>query len=125
MATDTYNKVFSMHGIIMVFLFLVPSVPATIGNFLIPLMVGARDLAFPKINLLSWYLYVIGGDFHPRGHGARRRRYRLDLYHSALHPLPEHPCRHRGDGHLLCRLLFHLYRAELHRHRSIGCAARA
>ena len=61
MATDTYNKVFSMHGIIMVFLFLVPSVPATIGNFLIPLMVGARDLAFPKINLLSWYLYMGGG----------------------------------------------------------------
>src|SRR5665213_2697533 len=61
MATDTYNKVFSMHGIIMVFLFLVPSIPATIGNFLIPLMVGARDLAFPKINLLSWYLYVIAG----------------------------------------------------------------
>jgi cytochrome c oxidase subunit 1 len=61
MATDTYNKVFSMHGIIMIFLFLVPSVPATIGNFLIPLMVGARDLAFPKINLLSWYLYVGGG----------------------------------------------------------------
>ena len=61
MATDTYNKVFSMHGIIMIFLFLVPSVPATIGNFLIPLMVGAKDLAFPKINLLSWYLYVIGG----------------------------------------------------------------
>ncbi|MDR5725938.1 MAG: cbb3-type cytochrome c oxidase subunit I [Terriglobia bacterium] len=63
MATDTYNKVFSMHGIIMIFLFLVPSVPATIGNFLIPLMVGARDLAFPKINLLSWYLYVAGGIF--------------------------------------------------------------
>jgi cytochrome c oxidase subunit 1 len=63
MATDTYNKVFSMHGIIMVFLFLVPSVPATIGNFLIPLMVGARDLAFPKINLLSWYLYLVGGIF--------------------------------------------------------------
>ncbi len=63
MATDTYNKVFSMHGIIMVFLFLVPSVPATIGNFLIPLMVGARDLAFPKINLLSWYLYLGGGIF--------------------------------------------------------------
>jgi cytochrome c oxidase subunit 1 len=63
MATDTYNKVFSMHGLIMVFLFLVPSVPATIGNFLIPLMVGARDLAFPKINLLSWYLYMAGGIF--------------------------------------------------------------
>src|SRR5580700_12262663 len=61
LATDTYNKVFTAHGIIMVFLFLVPSVPATIGNFCIPIMVGAKDLAFPKINLLSWYLYLVGG----------------------------------------------------------------
>jgi cytochrome c oxidase subunit I len=61
MSSDTYNKVFTMHGVIMVFLFLVPSVPATLGNFLIPMMIGARDLALPKINLLSWYLYVIGG----------------------------------------------------------------
>src|SRR6202789_2361492 len=61
MASDTYNKFFTMHGIIMVFLFLVPSVPATLGNFLMPIMLGARDLAFPKINLLSWYLYVVGG----------------------------------------------------------------
>lgn len=60
-ASDTYNKLFTMHGIIMIFLFLVPSVPATLGNFLIPIMVGAKDLAFPKINLLSWYLYLIGG----------------------------------------------------------------
>src|ERR1700740_2711770 len=63
MATDTYNKVFTMHGIIMIFFFLVPSVPATLGNFLIPIMVGAKDLAFPKINLLSWYLYIAGGIF--------------------------------------------------------------
>ena len=62
-ASDTYNKFFTMHGIIMIFLFLAPSVPATLGNFLIPIMVGARDLAFPKINLLSWYLYLIGGTF--------------------------------------------------------------
>jgi cytochrome c oxidase subunit 1 len=60
-SSDTYNKLFTMHGIIMVFLFLVPSVPATLGNFLIPMMIGARDLAFPKINLLSWYLYVAAG----------------------------------------------------------------
>src|SRR6202161_4286092 len=60
-ASDTHNKFFTMHGIIMVFLFLVPSVPATLGNFLIPIMIGAKDLAFPKINLLSWYLYMIGG----------------------------------------------------------------
>src|ERR1700750_3347864 len=62
-ASDTYNKLFTMHGIVMIFLFLVPSVPATLGNFLIPIMLGAKDLAFPKINLLSWYLYVIGGTF--------------------------------------------------------------
>src|SRR5882757_10955829 len=62
-ASDTYNKLFTMHGIIMIFLFLIPSVPATLGNFLIPIMIGARDLAFPKLNLLSWYLLVIGGAF--------------------------------------------------------------
>jgi len=61
MAPDTYNKVFSAHGLVMVFLFLVPVVPAVFGNFLIPIMIGAKDLAFPKINLLSWYLYMIAG----------------------------------------------------------------
>jgi cytochrome c oxidase subunit 1 len=62
-ASDTYNKLFTMHGIVMIFLFLVPSVPATIGNFLIPIMIGTKDLAFPKINLLSWYLYIAGAAF--------------------------------------------------------------
>ena len=59
--SDTYNKLFSIHGIIMVFFFLVPIAPAVLGNFLIPLMIGARDVAFPKLNLASWYLFVIGG----------------------------------------------------------------
>src|SRR5665213_541949 len=59
--SNTYNKFFTMHGIIMVFLFLVPSIPATLGNFLIPLMIGAKDVAFPRLNLLSWYIYVVGG----------------------------------------------------------------
>src|ERR1051326_991279 len=58
---DTYNKMFSLHGIIMVFFFLVPSIPAVLGNFLIPIMIGARDLAFPRINLLSWYIYIVAG----------------------------------------------------------------
>jgi len=58
---DTYNKLFTMHGVIMVFFFLIPAVPAVLGNFLVPLMIGARDLAFPKINLLSWYCYIAGG----------------------------------------------------------------
>src|SRR5207302_3255092 len=59
--SDTYNKLFTMHGQVMVFFFLVPAVPAVLGNFLIPLMIGAKDLAFPRINLLSWYLFIIGG----------------------------------------------------------------
>src|SRR6478672_10271074 len=59
--STTYNKVFTQHGIIMVFFFLIPSIPATLGNFLVPLMIGAKDLAFPRINLLSWYIYILGG----------------------------------------------------------------
>ncbi|PYX09006.1 MAG: cytochrome c oxidase subunit I [Acidobacteria bacterium] len=58
---DTYNKLFTMHGQIMIFFFLIPSIPAVLGNFLVPLMIGAKDLAFPRINLLSWYLYMCGG----------------------------------------------------------------
>lgn len=61
--SDTYNKLFTLHGVIMVFFFLIPSIPAVLGNFLIPLMIGAKDLAFPKINLLSWYLYTIAAIF--------------------------------------------------------------
>lgn len=57
---ETYNKLFSIHGIIMVFFFLVPSIPATLGNFCIPLMIGARDVAFPKLNLMSWYIFITG-----------------------------------------------------------------
>jgi cytochrome c oxidase subunit 1 len=57
---DTYNKLFTMHGIIMIFFFLVPAIPAVLGNFLVPMMIGARDLAFPRLNLLSWYVYVAG-----------------------------------------------------------------
>src|SRR5213083_2554782 len=59
--SSTYNKMFTQHGIIMVFFFLIPSIPATLGNFFLPMMIGAKDLAFPRINLLSWYLLVIGG----------------------------------------------------------------
>ncbi len=61
--SDTYNKVFTMHGVVMIFFFLIPSIPATFGNFLVPMMIGAKDLAFPRINLLSWYIYVAGGLF--------------------------------------------------------------
>jgi cytochrome c oxidase subunit 1 len=61
MQASTYNKTFTQHGIIMVFFFLIPAIPATLGNFLVPMMIGAKDLAFPRINLLSWYIYLTGG----------------------------------------------------------------
>jgi cytochrome c oxidase subunit 1 len=61
--SDTYNKFFTLHGIVMIFFFLIPAIPAIIGNFILPIMLGAKDLAFPKINLLSWYIYMIGGIF--------------------------------------------------------------
>src|SRR5918911_326167 len=61
--SDTYNKLFTMHGIIMVFFFLIPSIPAVLGNFLLPMMIGAKDLAFPRLNLLSWYIYIVGAVF--------------------------------------------------------------
>jgi cytochrome c oxidase subunit 1 len=58
---ETYNKVFTAHGVIMVFAFLIPAIPAVLGNFLVPIMIGARDLAFPRLNLLSLYMYWLGG----------------------------------------------------------------
>ena len=61
--SNTYNKVFTMHGVVMIFFFLIPAIPAILGNFLLPLMIGAKDLAFPRINLLSWYVYMLGGCF--------------------------------------------------------------
>jgi cytochrome c oxidase subunit I len=57
---EAYNKLFTLHGVIMVFFFLIPSIPAVLGNFLVPMMIGAKDLAFPRLNLLSWYLFIIG-----------------------------------------------------------------
>lgn len=60
MTAETYNRVFTMHGVMMIFFFLIPSIPATLGNFLLPLMLGAKDVAFPRLNLLSWYVFMVG-----------------------------------------------------------------
>jgi cytochrome c oxidase subunit 1 len=62
-SSETYNKLFTMHAVAMIFFFMIPSIPAVLGNFFLPIMIGARDLAFPRINLLSWYLLVAGGLF--------------------------------------------------------------
>src|SRR5436305_685577 len=61
--SETYNKLFTVHGVLMVWFFLIPSIPTVLGNFLLPMMLGARDVAFPRLNLLSWYLFMAGGGF--------------------------------------------------------------
>jgi cytochrome c oxidase subunit 1 len=60
---EAYNKLFTTHGVVMIFFFLIPSIPTVLGNFLLPLMLGARDLAFPRLNLASWYIFVFGAAF--------------------------------------------------------------
>ena len=84
LTSDEYNRLFTIHGIIMVWFFLVPSIPATMGNFMLPLMIGAPDVAFPRLNLLSWYLYVIGASIHRLRAAVGRRRYRLDVLSAVL-----------------------------------------
>ena len=61
MSAETYNAAFTLHGVIMIFLFIIPGVPAILGNFLLPIQIGADDVFFPRLNLLSWYIYVVGG----------------------------------------------------------------
>jgi len=61
MSAQTYNRFFTLHGVIMVFLFIIPGIPAVFGNFFLPILIGAKDVAFPRLNLFSWYLYLTGG----------------------------------------------------------------
>ncbi|MDP2303598.1 MAG: cbb3-type cytochrome c oxidase subunit I [Ignavibacteria bacterium] len=61
MDPQTYNSFFTLHGIIMIFLFIIPGLPAVFGNFFLPIMLGAKDVSFPRLNLLSWWLFIIGG----------------------------------------------------------------
>ena len=85
MTADTYNQMFTLHGAIMIFLFIIPGIPAALGNFVLPLMLGAKDVAFPRLNLASFYLCVVGALFSLVSLVARRRRHRLDLLHALQH----------------------------------------
>jgi len=60
---NTYNRIFTLHGAVMIFLFIIPSIPASLGNFVLPQMIGAKDVAFPRLNLTSWYIYIVGSLF--------------------------------------------------------------
>ncbi len=80
MGPQAYNATFTVHGVIMIFLIVIPGLPAVFGNFMLPIQIGAKDVAFPRLNLFSWYIYVLGGD--PGDHlpvWKRTSRYRMDL----------------------------------------------
>ena len=94
---ETYNKLFTAHGIVMVWFFLIPVIPTVLGNFVLPLMIGAKDLAFPRLNLLSWYVFMIGAVDHPDGDLHRRRGHRLDLLPPLQHAIVVH-LRHSRRG---------------------------
>jgi len=64
MGAQTYNALFTLHGVLMIFLFIIPGIPAAFGNFMLPIQIGARDVAFPRLNLLSYWLYLTGVNSH-------------------------------------------------------------
>ena len=114
---EQYNRVFTLHGAIMVFLFIIPAIPASLGNFVLPLMLGAKDVAFPRLNLASFYLWCHGRDYGRTGHGAGGGGHRLDLLHAVF----DHH-RRTGDaddgGGVRARVFVDLHGIELHRHHA-------
>ena len=122
---DTYNKFFTLHGVIMVFFFLIPSIPAVLGNFLIPPMIGAKDLAFPRINLLSLYIYWIGGIFTLYAMVAGGVDTGWTFYTPYSVDGVEHQRHADGARRLHRRLLVDPDRPQLHRHHPPHARARA
>ncbi len=123
LSADTYNRMFTMHGVAMIFFFLIPSIPAVLGNFLVPLMIGAKDLAFPKINLLSWYVYVVGAAFtlYSMVNGGLDTGW--TFYTPLQHGVFELGCGAGGRGSFYHRVLVDSYGLEFPRdHSHHACA---
>ena len=113
--TETYNKLFTMHGVIMVFFFLIPSIPSVLGNFFVPMMIGAKDLAFPRLNLLSWYIYLIGAALTLWAIISGGTDTGWTFYTPVQHDLVAHQRPADGPGNPHQRLLFDPHRFEFHR----------
>ena len=127
LSPETYNELFTMHGTTMIFLFNTP-VLAGFGNYLIPLMLGSRDMAFPRLNAFSYWIFLLSGLFLllelPRRPPAQRRLVRLRPAHVEA-VLDRHQHRLLGPRRDLRRHLHHRRRGQLHRHASSSCARRA
>ena len=85
MTAETYNQVFTLHGVIMVFLFIIPSIPAALGNFFLPIMIGAKDVAFPRLNMASFYLWILGAVLTLVAIFKQGCGYRMDVLHPVQH----------------------------------------
>jgi cytochrome c oxidase subunit 1 len=110
---DTYNQVFTLHGAVMTFLFIIPGIPAALGNFVLPIMLGAKDVAFPRLNLLSWYLWLFGSCWR-----SLDRLGGLDTGWTFYTPYSTHHGHGGGPGdagRVHPRLQLDLHRPELHR----------
>jgi len=110
MEAETYNKMFTMHGVVMIFFVLIPSIPAILGNFLIPLMIGARDVAFPRLNLMSWYVFMLGGMLLHHCY-FRWGRYRLDILCALQLDVFQQQCHARDYGRIYRWILLNPDRA--------------
>ena len=123
MGANTYNRMFTLHGVVMIFLFMIPAIPGVFGNFCLPLMLGAKDVAFPRLNLLSLYLYWTGAARWLSRDDHGRRRHRLDVLRALQHD-------HADDAvpgparRLHPRLLVDPHRPQLHRHHPHAARAR-
>ena len=114
---QTYNALFTVHGVIMIFLFVIPGLPAVFGNFFLPILIGARDVAFPRLNLLSWYFFMAGAALAVTVALHRRRpaRHRLDLLRAVQHQ-DRHQRLAGGVRRLRARLLLDPHGHQLHHH---------
>ena len=120
---ETYNRFFTLHGAIMVFLFIIPSVPAALGNFFLPIMIGAKDVAFPRLNMLSFYIYILGVVFLLTSIIMGVGRHGVDLLHAVQRADGQQ--RHLDDdGRLHPRVLVDPHGPELPRHRAHDARAR-
>ncbi len=120
---DAYNRLFTMHGVVMIFFFLIPSIPAVLGNFLLPMMLGAKDLAFPRLEPGELLRLCNRRYDRDLGFDLRRHRHRLDVLHAVQHDVLEHAGGPGGGGGVHRRVLVDHDGDQLHRHGSPDAGA--
>ncbi len=123
MGANTYNRMFTLHGVVMIFLFMIPAIPGVFGNFCLPLMLGAKDVAFPQVEPAVALPLLVGRDAGAGRHDHGRDRHRLDVLRAVQHD-DAHDVVPGAAGRLHPGVLVDPHRPQLHRHRSHVARAR-